>query len=140
MFTNEMIVRFNDCDVLGHMNNAVYFTYFEESRRELFRIFNPDLNTKKWNLIVASTRCDFLKEAHYAQKLTIYSWVSKLGKSSFEVDHAMVDEQGNWMARGRVTMLGYDYDEKKAVPMSDEIREALLQHSEGPAGAPELRG
>jgi acyl-CoA thioester hydrolase len=133
------VVRFNDCDALGHVNNAIYFTYFEESRKELFRIFNPELDTHNWNLIVASTRCDFLREAMYAQKLTVYTWVSRLGSSSFEVDHAMADEEGNWVARGKVTLLGYDFNAKKAVAMTDEIRAALAQYSEAPAGVPALR-
>jgi len=140
MLTNEVIVRFNDCDGLGHVNNAVYFTYFEESRRDLFRIFNPSLDVRAWNLILASTRCDFLKEAHYAETLTIYTWISRLGSSSFEVEHAMKSEHGDWVARGKATLLMYDFESKKAKPMTEEIRQAMLQHSEGPADAPAIRG
>jgi acyl-CoA thioester hydrolase len=140
MLQNDVSVRFNDCDALGHVNNAVYFTYFEEARKELFRIFNPDLDTRHWNLIVASTRCDFLRESVYAQKLTVYTWIGRLGSSSFEVEHAIADEAGNWVARGKAVLLGYDFANKKAVPMTEEIRQALLQHSEGPAGVPDLRG
>lgn len=140
MYQLEVAVRFNDCDALGHVNNAVYFTYFEECRKELFRVFNPELDTHNWNLIVASTRCDFLSEAVYAQKLTVYAWICKLGSSSFEVEHAMADEQGNWVARGKATLLGYDFHEKKAVKMSDEIRSQLQAHSTGPDGVPDMRG
>ncbi len=140
MYTNVVDVRFNDCDALGHVNNAVYFTYFEECRKEFFRIFNPSLDIHAWNLIVASTRCDFLQEAVYAQKLTVYGWIGKVGSSSFEVEHAMADEQGNWVARGKATLLGFDFANKKAVPLSAEIRDELLQHGEGPAGVPAIRG
>ncbi|ASS74056.1 thioesterase [Tumebacillus algifaecis] len=140
MYQNEVHVRFSDCDALGHVNNAVYFTYFEESRKDLFRIFNPELDTHNWNLIVASTRCDFLSEAMYAQKLTVYTWIGKLGSSSFEVEHAMADELGNWVARGKATMLGFDFDQKKAVAMTDDIRNKLLEHSTGPDGVPAIRG
>jgi acyl-CoA thioester hydrolase len=140
MFVTEVTVRFHDCDGLGHVNNSVYLTYFEEARRELFRIFNPDLDVRKWNLILASTRCDFLQEVVYAQRLTIYTWISRLGTSSFEVEHAIADEQGRWVARGKATLVQYDFAGKKAVPMSEEIREALRKHSEGPTGVPELRG
>ncbi|GAA3347828.1 hypothetical protein GCM10017717_23010 [Deinococcus persicinus] len=40
MFVTNLNVRFNDCDSLGHVNNSVYFTYFEEARKGLFQIFN----------------------------------------------------------------------------------------------------
>lgn len=139
MYQFDLTVRFNDCDALGHVNNAVYYTYFEEARAELFRIFNADLHVPAWNLIVASNCCNFLQQAHYAQKLTVYTWVSKLGTSSFVVEHAMVDEAGTWVARGNATLLGYNFELKKASPLTEEQRQALLQHQEGPAGAPVLR-
>lgn len=139
MLTHQVTVRFNDCDGLGHVNNAVYLTYFEEGRKDLFRIFNPSLDVQKWNLILASTRCDFLKQVMYAETLTVYTWISRLGSSSFEVEQAMRDEAGNWVARGRATMLGFDFGTQKAAPMTEEIRAELMKHGEAPEGAPELR-
>ncbi|WP_369436068.1 acyl-CoA thioesterase [Lysinibacillus fusiformis] len=35
MFKHDMIVRFSEYDSLGHVNNANYFTSFEEARNEL---------------------------------------------------------------------------------------------------------
>lgn len=74
MFKHDITIRFNECDSLGHVNNANYFTYFEEARNELFKIFNPSLKIKSWNLMVASTQCDFICETSYAQKVTVYTW------------------------------------------------------------------
>lgn len=45
--------RFNDTDALGHINNASAASWFEEARRPIFEIFIPDLDPKKWNLILA---------------------------------------------------------------------------------------
>ena len=139
MFTHDIVVRFSECDPLGHVNNVNYFTYQEEARTEIFRLFNPDLRVREWNLIVASTRCDFLHEVVYSQRITVYTWIGRLGTSSFEVEHAIRDEEGNWVARGKATLLGYDFAEKKAVPLTEEIRAKLLQHSDAPEGVPALR-
>ncbi|MBL0389319.1 acyl-CoA thioesterase [Tumebacillus sp. ITR2] len=139
MYRNEISVRFNDCDALGHVNNATYYTYFEEARTELFRVFNPSLDIHAWNLIVASTRCDFLQETTYAEKLTVYTWISRLGSSSFDVEQAIANEQGEWVARGKAALLGYDFTTKKAVKMSDDIRQKLLEHQDAPANVPALR-
>jgi acyl-CoA thioester hydrolase len=139
MFKLDTIVRFSDCDALGHVNNAKYFTYFEEARSELFRIFNPELDIQSWNLIVASTRCDFLREVIYAQKISVYTWISRVGTSSFEVEHAIQDEQGLCVARGKATLLAYDFEQKKPTAVSEEIRSALLEHCDCPVGVPVLR-
>jgi acyl-CoA thioester hydrolase len=139
MFTYETTVRFSECDALGHVNNTVYFIYFEEARTEIFRIFNSSLDTKRWNLIVASTSCDFLSQVKYAEKLTVYTWIGRLGNSSFEVHHAIKNEKGVWVARGKATLLRFDFDQQKAVPLSESIREELLKHSKSPEDVPPLR-
>lgn len=139
MFTYETTVRFSECDALGHVNNTVYFIYFEEARTEIFRIFNSGLDTKRWNLIVASTSCDFLSQVKYAEKLTVYTWIGRLGNSSFEVHHAIKNKKGVWVARGKAILLRFDFEQQKAVPLSETIREELLKHSKGPEDVPPLR-
>ena len=36
-FRHRLQVRFRDCDIFGHVNNAVYFTYMEEARWAYWR-------------------------------------------------------------------------------------------------------
>ncbi|MGN2620999.1 acyl-CoA thioesterase [Bacillus stercoris] len=139
MYETDIVVRFNDCDSLGHVNNAVYFTYLEEARKELFKIFNPSLSVKSWNLIVASTQCDFLQESIYAQKITVYTWVSRIGKSSFDVEHAIQDNKKNWIARGKVALVSFNFKERKSVPLKKEIQELLFKHQDSPVNVPSLR-
>lgn len=139
LFERKIVVRFGECDGLGHVNNGTYFTYMEDARMDIFRLFNPSLNLDTWNLIVASTRCDFLAQVSYAEELTIYTWITKLGKSSFVVDHALQKTDGTWAARGQAVMLAYDYETQKAVPMWPEVRAALEAHTTAPQGAPDLR-
>ncbi len=139
MFTKEVVVRFGECDGLGHVNNGTYFTYMEDARMDIFRLFNPTLELAKWNLIVASTRCDFLQQVTYAETLKIFTWVSKIGNSSFVVDHALQNASGEWVARGQAVLLAYDYTAKQSIPLWPEVRAALAEHAIGPEDAPPLR-
>ncbi|MEK5530324.1 thioesterase family protein [Viridibacillus sp. FSL R5-0468] len=139
MFKHDMNVRFSECDSLGHVNNANYFTYFEEARNELFKIFNPSLNIKAWNLIVASTQCDFIPEIVYAQRLTVYTWISQIGNASFQVEHVIQDENQNWIARGKANLVYFNFHLQKSVPLPEEIQYLLLEHNEEPKGVPILR-
>lgn len=139
MFENEIIVRFSECDSLGHVNNSNYFTYFEEARRDLFQIFNPTLSISSWNLIVASTQCDYIREISYAQKVTVYTWISRLGNSSFTIEHAIQDENNHWIARGKAVLACFDFKTRKSVPLTKEMKDSLLKHNEGPLDVPSLR-
>jgi len=40
VFSADIELRFRDMDAMGHVNNAVYFTYFETGR---FQFFYSDL-------------------------------------------------------------------------------------------------
>ena len=139
MFVSTVNVRFGDCDGLGHVNNAMYYTYMEEAREDIFRIFNPSMKLEAWNLIVVSTRCDYLRQVGFAEKLTIYTWISRLGNSSFTVDHALSNQNGEWVARGQAVLIGYDYKGEQSNPLTDTIQQALKTHMEAPEGAPPLR-
>lgn len=139
MFTYETTVRFNDCDPMGHVNNTVYFTYYEEARVGIFKIFNPSLDLAKWNLIVASTGNDFIHQVVPAEKLTVYTWIGRIGNSSLEVQHAIQNEHGNWVARGKAMLIHFDFATQRAMPIPADIREQLTEHTSAPAGVPDVR-
>jgi acyl-CoA thioester hydrolase len=139
MFERFITVRFGECDGLGHVNNGIYFTYFEDARIDIFRLFNPSLELPEWNLIVASAKGEFLKQVTYAQSIKVLTWISHVGNSSFVVEHGIQNEQGEWVARGQAVMLAYDYSANRPQPLWADVRDALALHTEAPAGVPSLR-
>lgn len=139
MLTRNVQVRFGECDGLGHVNNVTYFTYMEDARMDIFRLFNPSLEVEQWNLIVAGTRCDFLAQVKYAEVLTIETWISKIGTSSFVVDHLIKNANNIPVARGQATLIAYDYATQRAVAVTSEIRQKLNDHMDNPVDAPSLR-
>lgn len=140
MFKTRMTVRMSDCDGMRHVNNAVYYTYFEEGMREIARLFTPDLDLNDFHVIMASSHCDFLRQTTYRDQITVYSWIGAIAHSSFNVEHAVADEKRRWHARGRITLVQFDYRQEKAVPLSENMKRILLQHRQGLEGVPELRG
>ena len=65
MFTETIKPRFLETDALGHINNNTYGVWFEAARDEIFRIFMPTVNIKEWNLIMAHSSFEFLKEVFW---------------------------------------------------------------------------
>lgn len=124
-------IRFSETDALGHVNNTVYFVYFEAARSELFRIFVPDMNTAQWKIIVASSHCDFKSEARFGQTMVVSTFIQKIGTSSFTVGHEIHDEDtGTLIAQGSAVLVHYDFTSKKALPLTAEHRAQLLDWME----------
>jgi acyl-CoA thioester hydrolase len=119
-------VRFNECDGLGHVNNAVYYTYMETARIPLFQMLDPEMNLQDWKLIVASTSCEYKAQASFAQWLTITTETERIGTSSFTLRHRILDrDSGVLIADGKAVLVHYDYQAKKSVPLTEKMVQTL---------------
>lgn len=116
--------RFNDTDALGHINNASLATWFEEGRRPVFKYFVPDLDPKKWNLIIARIEIDYLAQGKFQEPTTIKTSVEKIGNSSFVLLQEAIQGEPV-IGRGKSYLVSFDYQTQKSTPIPESIREKL---------------
>lgn len=115
---------FSDTDALGHINNARYATWFEDARRPIFELFIPDLDPKKWNLIIARIELDFLAQGKYQLETTVETWVEKIGNSSFVLMQEAYQE-GKAICRCKAFMVHFDYATNKSLSIPAPIKGQL---------------
>ena len=127
MFTEVITPRFLETDALGHINNNTYGVWFEAARDQFFRIFVPDLDIKKWNLVIAHSSFDFLREVFFGKDVVVKTAISKLGNSSVDLIHA-VYQDGKLCTTGKGIMIHFNLETKKSMPIPDSIREELEKH------------
>lgn len=127
MFTEIIKPRFLETDALGHINNNTYGVWFEAARDEIFRIFMPTANVKEWNLIMAHSSFDFLKEVFWGKDVVVKTGITKLGNSSIELCHA-VYQDGNLCTTGKCVLIHYNFITKTSVKIPDKIRIELEKH------------
>ena len=119
--------RFKDTDALGHINNAAITTWFEEGRQPIFKYFVPDLDPKKWNLIIARIEVDYLAQASYQGEVLIKTSVSKVGNSSFQLNQEAF-QNSVLISRAKSFLVHFDYKTQSSVRIPEDIREKLNQH------------
>ena len=124
MLELEIEPRFCETDALGHINNAVLLEWFEQGRIPLFEIFTPDLDPKKWRLIIARTTIDYLKQIHLGKKVQLKTYLSKLGNSSMNVEHELFQDNEK-VAHGTAIMVHFNYSESKSERIPNEERTKL---------------
>lgn len=125
MYCEQYSVRFCETDALGHVSNTVLVAWFEAARMPIFKLFAPDLNLQNWPLILASYNVDFLQQIYLQEIVTIKSWISRIGTSSFEV-YQECWQDSELKAKGKTTLVHFDYKTKKSRCIPDEIRKALV--------------
>ena len=124
MFTEKITPRFAETDALGHVNNTVVPVWLEQARTPVFRLFIPDLDPKKWRLIIARIEVDFAREIVYGHSVEVRTYVEKIGNSSFQLRQE-VWQRDEPCATGRSVMVHFDYQTKKSVPIPPDIRSEL---------------
>ena len=127
MFYFKLTPAFTDTDALGHINNTRLPVWFELARNDIFRFFTPDLDPQKWQLILARIEVDFIGELFYGRDVEIRTGIERIGRTSFVV--LQEAWQGETLgARGRATLVHYNFAEKTSQPIEGALRAALNQH------------
>lgn len=106
---------------MGHVNNAVYFTYFEIARERYWEeVFDARI-AQDCNFILASEMCDFLAQTSYGETLEVGVRIPSAGRTSFEFEYEVrAVGDGRLAARGRSTQVLFDYAGNCKMPVTEE--------------------
>ena len=119
-------VRFRDMDSMGHVNNAVYFTYFENARIAYWRAVPGIRSRRNLDYILARAECDFKSPTTLEDDLCCHVRVAFFGRSSFAFDYLLRDERtGRVVAEGRTVQVMYDYTVRRSRPLDPEVKKAI---------------
>ena len=118
---------FYETDALGHINNTVVPMWFEKARTPLFKIFTPDLDPKKWELILAKIEVEYLRELDYRITVTIKTGIQHIGNSSFLIRQELFQD-GKLAARGLTTLVRFDHGTKKSYALTEDLRNELEKY------------
>jgi acyl-CoA thioester hydrolase len=123
----RMRMRWGDMDALGHMNNTIYFRYFEQARISWFDSIGADYTRLPEGPILGSISCRFLVPAIYPADLEITLVAGRPGRSSFSLSSDMRDaaQPQRIYARAEAVMVWIDIKEGRSRPLPDWVR-ALL--------------
>jgi acyl-CoA thioester hydrolase len=123
----QMPTRWGDMDAMGHINNTLYFRYFEQARIAWFEEMKMLKNESQHGPILASASCDFLKPLKYPGDIYVDQIVTRLGRSSVAMDLSIerLDEPGQIYARGTCVIVWMDYSVGRALPWPEDLRLVL---------------
>jgi acyl-CoA thioester hydrolase len=141
-FTMPIEVWFRELDAMGHVNNAVFFTYFEEVRTRYWMSLVSEAgepaDLRKLGFIVVHAECDYASQATMGEPLLIGCRVAGIGRKSFQFDYRIVSGEERSDAVARIVATGksiqalYDWDAKTTVPFGDELRRKIETREGGP--------
>ena len=127
----ELPVQFRDIDRMGHVNHAVYLQYMETARVELARRLDMIRDVSSSSFIVAMAHVEYKKPIRDQRRVIVSCWVSRIGDRSWDLDYTVTVGRVEF-AIGRTTQVGYDYDTRSTVRISEMLRKALGKYAGKP--------
>lgn len=116
--------RYNDYDTKGHVNNAVFLTYFEGARERAW--LEGVRGSPDFPFILAEATVRYVSEAKIGDPLAIEIETSEVRNKAWVWRYRLVDPRDDRLvAEGSTVQVMYDYEGGRTVPIPEEIRERL---------------
>ena len=123
-------VQWGDMDAFGHVNNTVYFKYFETARLAYFNAVGvmKDMQSKQIGPILAETSCQFKRALVFPDQIVVGANVIESHEHGFLMQYGVYSEQQQTvtsLGNGRIVMV--DYQTGKKVKPSAELKQQIEQ-------------
>lgn len=123
-------VQWGDMDAYGHVNNTVFFRYFESARVDyLVRCgFVDAYDNDKIGAILHSTSCRFRKPLFYPDTAIVGTRATEVNDDRFTLEYKLVsDSQNALAAEGSSIVVSLNYVTREIVPIPGRVRELIAQ-------------
>lgn len=113
--------RWNDNDVYGHINNAVYYFYFDTVVNQyLIEAGLLELGKSKTVGLVVDTGCSYFAPISFPDKVVAGLRVAKLGSSSVRYEIGLFrNDDTTASAQGHFVHVYVDEESRRPQPLSD---------------------
>lgn len=124
-------VRTSELDSFGHVNHAVYLTYFEHARFEALKQAGFSwsvLGERRWAIFVVRIEVDYLAEARREDQLLVRTWAESFRRTSMVLAQEMTRDDGSreLVSRARVTAVWIGPD-RKPMRVPEDVKEGLTR-------------
>ncbi|MBD5356298.1 MAG: acyl-CoA thioesterase [Bacteroides sp.] len=122
-------LRFSDVDVLGHVNNTVYFAFFDTGKAHYFTaVRGEQVDWKHVDTVIANVNCAFISSIVFGEEIEVLSTCLYLSEKSFKVLQLIREvNTGEAKAICETVMVCIDPETHEARPIPDKLREAFTK-------------
>ena len=122
-------LRFSDIDQFGHVNNTVYFSFYDLGKTDYFTSVCSDVNWNREAIMVVHIEVDFLEQIYGTDKVAVETAVTEIGNKSFKLSQQVVDQAtGQVKCICKSTMVTYDLENHCSKKLTQEWIEAICSY------------
>lgn len=128
----DLQTRFNDADMLGHLNNTVYLSFMDLGKTRYFTdVMGGDIDWRHIDVVVVHIECDYFAPAFLDEPLAVATTVVRVGEHSFSLEQRIYNTvTGQVKCVGTTVMAGFDPATGTSLPISPEWVAAVSVYEE----------
>ena len=117
-------VRYSDYDTKGHINNALYLTYFEMARERAW--LEGVKGPADFPFVVAEAQIKYLSEGMIGDPIDIEIRTTEVRNKAWVWTYVIRRrDDDRVVAEGSTVQVMFDYETRKSIAIPDEIRAGL---------------
>lgn len=122
-------LRFSDVDVLGHVNNTVYLSFYDTGKAHYFSAVRGErMDWEHVDTVIANVNCAYINPIFFGDEIAVATRCESIGEKSFHLLQMLFEQRtGQIKSVCQTVMVSYDAVEKKSTPLSEEWRKALCE-------------
>ena len=128
----EIPVRWGDMDARGHVNNTLYYRYFESTRIALFQKLDiyEEPTEVRVGPILSFQSCYYKAPLVYPDIIFVGAKITSIEGSKIIIKHLLFSKKLERIAaEGEAHIIWYNYEKKEKVIISDDLKNKLLKKS-----------
>lgn len=127
----EIQVRFNDVDILGHVSNTVYQTYFDTGKTFYMDAVIGNYDFMKEAMVGASIKIEYLEPIFMKTRILVQSRIPRIGHKSFDFEHRLVDAtNGKVLSTCTAVMVCFNPQTQESILIPDHWREKIKAYEQ----------
>lgn len=125
-------IRFNDIDMLGHVNNTTYQQFFDIGRLAFFQeSLDNNIDWMKLTPVLVHIEVDYLQPVFLESKVAVKTKIIRFGTKSFDMEQEIVNEEsGNVHCRNRSVLVAFDPSINEAVAVPNMWKQKMEPYRE----------
>jgi len=130
---NDIQIRFNDIDLAGHVNNAIYQYYYDFGKLRFFdNIFNNNIDWTKEGFVLLKIEVEYFNPTYLHDNIEVLTKISEIKNKSLIIEQ-IIREKGNdnindIKSKSISVMVAYDFIKKESMQIPEDWKSLMLKY------------
>jgi len=130
---NDVQIRFNDVDIAGHVNNAVYQYYYDFGKLRFFDdVFKNKIDWQKEGFVLLKIEIEYLAPIYLHDEIEVLTRISEVKNKSLIIEQ-IVREKDNASetaikSKASSVMVAYDYVKKHSMEIPNNWKKMISDY------------